>query len=46
MERGELESMGDSLGPGAISELVGRRVKKTRGGSLDLELLEVRLYSE
>ena len=29
MERGELERMGDSLGPGGIVELVGRRVKVT-----------------
>ena len=32
MERGELERIGDSLGPGAIVELVGRRMKEERAG--------------
>ena len=33
MERGELERMGDSLGPGAIFECTDRRMKET---SVDL----------
>lgn len=43
MERGEVERMGDSLGPGAIIELVGRRAKRT---SSNWGLMNVKPCSE